>query len=346
MSVSTAPRSRGRHTTRWAISGGSGFLGLALARRLAADGAGVRSLDRVPLDEPGLEAFVGDIRSGPDATRLCHGADVLVHAAAALPIRGPTRELRSVNVDGTAELLRAARKAGVRRIVVVSSAVVYGLLPAPVSEDAEPQPIEPYGRSKLEAERMALAEGAVVLRPTAFVGPGRLGVFGILFRFVSEGRRVYTLGPGRNRYQLLDVDDLVEAILLAAERPVEGETFNVGAAEPGTVRDELEALIRHAGTQSRVTPLPARPARATLATLDLLGLSPLSRWHYASADRDVVFDTSRARALLGWTPGYTNAEALARAYDSYVMVGERQSPGRSHREPWRERALTVVRRLS
>jgi nucleoside-diphosphate-sugar epimerase len=346
MSVSTAPRSRGRHSTRWAISGGSGFLGLALARRLVADGAAVRSLDRVPLAEPGVEAFVGDIRSGPDAARLCRKADVLVHAAAALPVRGRARELRSVNVDGTAELLRAARKAGVRRVVVVSSAVVYGLLPAPVSEDAEPQPIEPYGRSKLEAERLALAEGAVVLRPTAFVGPGRLGVFGILFRFVSEGRRVYTLGPGRNRYQLLDVDDLVDAILLAPNRPVEGQTFNLGTAEPGTVRDELEALVRHAGTQSRVTPLPARPARAALAALDLLGLSPLSRWHYASADRDVVFDTSLAQALLGWKPGHTNADALARAYDSYVMTGERQSPGRTHREPWRERALTVVRRLS
>lgn len=346
MSVSRAPRSRGRHTTTWAISGGSGFLGLTLAHRLAADGASVRSLDRVPLGEPGVEAIVGDIRSSRDAARLCHGADVLVHAAAALPVRGSARELRSVNVHGTGVLLRAAREAGVHRVVVASSAVVYGLLPAPVSEDAEPQPIEQYGRSKLAAERLALAERAVVLRPTAFVGPGRLGVFGVLFRFVSEGRRVYTLGPGRNRYQLLDVDDLVEAILLASDRPVEGETFNLGAADPGTVRDELEALVRHAGTQSRVTPLPVRPARAALATLDLLGLSPLSRWHYASADRDVVLDTSRAQKLLGWTPGYTNADALTRAYDSYVIAGERRSPGQTHREPWRERALTVVRRLS
>lgn len=332
--------------TTWAISGGGGFLGLTLARRLAADGVGVRSLDRVSHDEPGGEAFAGDIRSLDDAARLCLGADVLVHAAAALPSRGTARELRSVNVDGTATLLRAAREAGVRRVVFVSSAVVYGLLPAPVAEDAEPRPIEPYGRSKLEAERLALADGAVVLRPTAFLGPGRLGVFGILFRFVREGRRIYTLGAGRNRYQLLDVDDLVEAIVLAAERPVEGGTFNLGAAHPRTVREELEALVGHAGTRSRVTPLPAGPARASLAALDLLGLSPLSRWHYASADRDLVLDTSRAQTLLGWTPRFANADALARAYDSYLMRADGLSPGKTHREPWRERALTVVRRLS
>lgn len=332
--------------TTWAISGGSGFLGLRLARRLVADGLRVRSLDPVPLGEPGVEAIVGDIRGHDDVARLCRGADVLVHAAAALPIRSSAGELRSVNVDGTATLLRQAREAGVRRLVILSTAVVYGLQPAPAAEDAEPRSIEAYGRAKLEAERLALAEGAVVLRPTTFLGPGRLGVFGILFRFVREGRRVYTLGSGRNRYQLLDVDDLVDAILLAAERPVSAETFNLGADAPGTVREELEALVRHAGTRSRVTPLPAGPARVALATLDRLGLSPLSRWHYASADQDVVLDTTRAKALLGWTPRFSDADALARAYDWYVLEGAALPTGDTHRLPWRERALTLVRRLS
>ncbi len=330
----------------WAISGGSGFLGLTLARRLAARGTPVRTLDPVELAEPGVTAILGDVRSRRDAAQLCAGADVLVHAAAALPTRGSRRELRSVNVDGTAVLLRAAREAGVRRIVLVSTAVVYGLQAPPVSEHAKPQPIEEYGWTKLEAERAALSEGAVVLRPTAFVGPGRLGVFGILFRFVREGRRIYTLGPGGNRYQLLDVDDLVEAILLAAELPVEGRTLNLGADDPLPVRVELEALVRHAGTASRVTALPAGPARLALAALDRLGLSPLSRWHYSSADRDVVLDTTQATALLGWTPRHTNTDALARAYDWYAAADERLSPGATHREPWRERALTVVRRLS
>lgn len=332
--------------TVWAISGGSGFLGARLARRLLADGVLVRSLDLVPPDDPGVDAIVGDIRRPEDAAALCRDADVLVHAAAALPIRGAAAELRSINVDGTAVLLRAAERAGVRRIVMVSTAVVYGLQPPPIAEEAEPRPIEAYGRAKLEAERLVLAQAGAVLRPTAFLGPGRLGVFGILFRFVREGRRVYTLGPGRNRYQLLDVDDLVEAIRLVVARPVAGETFNLGADSPGTVREELDALVRHAGSASRVTSLPAGPARVALATLDRLGLSPLSRWHYASADRDVVLDTARAKEQLGWTPRFGNADTLARAYDWYVREGVGLPTGHTHRLPWRERAITVVRRFS
>jgi len=332
--------------TIWAISGGSGFLGRRLMQRLAATGARVRSLDPVPLAEPGIDALVGDIRRASDAAALCDGTDVLVHAAAALPTAGAAATLRSVNVDGTAVLLEAAAAAGVRRIVAISTAVVYGLQQPPVAESAELQPLEPYGRTKLEAERRCLAAGAVVLRPTAFLGPGRLGVFGILFRFVREGRRVYTLGSGRNRYQLLDVDDLVDAILLAAARPVSGETFNLGAAGVGTVREDLEELIRHAGTTSRVTPLPAPPARIALAALARTRLSPLSRWHYASADKDVVLDTARARAELAWTPRFTNAETLTRAYDWYVLEGATLPTGDTHQLLWRERALSVVRRLS
>lgn len=330
----------------WALSGGAGFLGLALARRLVACGEAVRSLDLAPVEEPGVDTLAGDIRSPGDARRLCRGADVLVHAAAALPIRGSAAELRSVNVDGTAVLLAAASEARVRRVVLVSTAVVYGLRPAPLHEAVQPRPIEPYGRTKLEAEQLALASGAAVLRPTAFVGPGRLGAFGILFRWVREGRRLYMLGDGGNRYQLLDVDDLVDALLLAAERPVAGEVLNLGARRLGTVREDLEALVRHAGSASRVTPLPAAPARAALAALARTGLSPLSAWHYRSADRDIVLDVGKAQRLLGWAPRRSNAEALARAYDWYVLEGAGAAAGTTHRSAWGERALALVRRLS
>src|SRR2546421_3682753 len=103
----------------WAISGGAGFLGLHLARRLLADGHAVRTLDVAPLGEPELEGSVeelrGDVRDPSAARRLVDGADVLVHAAAALPIRGSRREISSVNVDGTATVLAAALEADVSR---------------------------------------------------------------------------------------------------------------------------------------------------------------------------------------------------------------------------------------
>src|SRR4051812_25723167 len=115
---------------RWAITGGAGFLGLHLARRLLADGHEVRTLDLAPLDDAELERWVeelhGDVRDPADAARLADGADVLVHAAAALPIQASRESIRSVNVEGTAVVLGAALEAGVRRAGLVSSPAGYG----------------------------------------------------------------------------------------------------------------------------------------------------------------------------------------------------------------------------
>ena len=116
---------------RVSISGGAGFLGLHLARRLVADGHDVRILDLAPLDDAVLggrvEEIAGDIRVTVDARRLVDGAEVLVHAAAALPIQSSREAIRSVNVQGTAEVLTAALEAGVRRVVLISSTAVYGV---------------------------------------------------------------------------------------------------------------------------------------------------------------------------------------------------------------------------
>src|SRR5437667_5251427 len=243
----------------WAISGGAGFLGLHLARRLLADGHDVRTLDVVPLDDAELERSVeelrGDVRDGGDVRRLVAEADVVVHAAAALPIQASRNSIRSVNVSGTENLLRAARDAGVRRVVFISSTAVYGVPEKhPIEEDDPLVGVGWYGESKIDAEalcRVAAVETTIV-RPKTFIGPERLGVFEILFDWIREGRRIYILGRGHNRYQLLGVEDLVEAIVRAAAEPAAaGKTFNAGATQFGTVRDDLGALIAHAGSTSR-----------------------------------------------------------------------------------------------
>jgi nucleoside-diphosphate-sugar epimerase len=286
----------------WAISGGAGFLGLHLARRLLADGHEVRSLDLVPLDEPGLTVHElrGDVRDEAACRELVEGARILVHAAAALPIRGSRDEIRSVNVDGTLTLLAAAAEAGVKRVVHVSSTAVYGVPEKhPIEEDDPLVGVGHYGESKIQAEEICRAFrrrglDCVILRPKTFIGPERLGVFEILFDWIREGRRIYVLGDGSNRYQLLAVDDLVEAIVLAArKRAAGGQTLNIGAAEFGTVRSDLQALIDHAGSSSRITPIPVGPAEAVLRALELARLSPLAEWHYKTAHRDSFVDVSR-----------------------------------------------------
>src|SRR5215211_7147095 len=339
---------------QWAISGGAGFLGLHLARRLLASGHAVRSLDLVPLDEPGLavEELRGDIRDERRAQQLVAGARILVHAAAALPIRGSRREIRSVNVDGTLTLLSAAAEAGVRRVVFVSSTAVYGVPDKhPIDEDDPLDGVGHYGESKIEAERVCRAFverglDCVILRPKTFIGPERLGVFEILFDWVREGRRIYVLGDGSNRYQLLAVNDLVEAIVRAAEADVAGEVFNVGATEFGTVRSDLEALIAHAGTLSRLRAIPARPAEVALRALELAHVSPLVEWHYKTASRDSYVDVSKAQRLLGWNATKSNVETLVENYDWYAAHRkELKSTGVTHRVPWNQQALRVLKRL-
>ncbi len=342
---------------RWAISGGAGFLGLHLARRLLADGYDVRTLDVVPLDDPGLEGSVeelrGDVRHPADARRLTEGADVLVHAAAALPIQASRESIRSVNVEGAAVTLGAALEGGVGRAILVSSTAVYGVPKVhPLSEDAPLVGVGHYGESKIEAERVAQDFGRrgldiVILRPKTFLGPERLGVFEILFDWIREGRRIPILGDGTNRYQLLAVEDLVEATVAAAGADVAGETFNVGATEFGTVRSDLEALIDHAGSGSRLRPVPARPAELALRTLELLRLSPLAEWHYRTAHRDSFVDVSKAERLLGFQPRLSNAQALRETYDWYLEHrGQMRSAGVTHRVPWDQRALGLLKRLS
>jgi nucleoside-diphosphate-sugar epimerase len=342
---------------QWAISGGAGFLGLHLCRRLLAEGNDVRTLDLAPLDDPELageiEELRADVRDPAEARRLVRGADVLVHAAAALPIRGSGREIRSVNVEGTATLLAAALEVGVRRVVHISTTAVYGIPDThPLSEDAPLQGVGHYGRSKIEAEEVCRSFATrgleiVVLRPKTFIGPERLGVFEILFDWVREGRRIYVLGDGRNRYQLLAVEDLVEAIVLAAAADVAGETLNVGAEEFGSVRSDLEQLIAHAGSESRVTPVPARPAELVLRTLELARLSPLAEWHYKTAHHDSYVDVAKANDLLGWQPLFSNVEALTRTYEWYLAHrGTLAAAGTTHRVPWNQRALALLRRIS
>jgi nucleoside-diphosphate-sugar epimerase len=343
---------------RWAISGGAGFLGLHLARRLLADGHAVRTLDVVPLDDPELEQAVeelrGDVRSPEDARRLVAGADVLVHAAAALPIRVSRRAIWSVNVEGTATVLAAAREAGVRRHVLISSTAVYGVPKVhPIFEDSPLVGVGHYGESKIEAERVTQEFGRrgleyTIIRPKTFVGPERLGVFEILFDWIREGRRIYVLGQGTNRYQLLAVEDLVEAIVLAADSDAaRNEVLNVGAREFATVREDLGELIEHAGSSSRLTRVPAKPAEVALRALELLRVSPLAEWHYKTAHRDSYVDVSKAERLLGWTPRWSNAESLCRTYDWYLAHrDDLRAAGVTHRVPWNQQALGLLKRIS
>ncbi|MFN8224850.1 MAG: NAD-dependent epimerase/dehydratase family protein [Gaiellales bacterium] len=343
--------------SRVAITGGAGFLGLHLARRLVADGHEVRTLDVVPLDDAGLEPVVeevhGDVRNEADARRAVAGADVVVHAAAALPIQASRQAIRSINVEGAAIVMSAALEAGVRRLVLISSTAVYGVPEQhPIHEGDPLVGVGWYGESKIDAEKLCGQFGrrglqSVIIRPKTFVGPERLGVFEILFDWIREGRRIPILGTGANRYQLLAVEDLVDAVVRSFDAPVAGLALNVGAGEFGTVREDLEALIAHAGSESTLWPVPAKPAELALRALELAHLSPLAEWHYKTAHKDSFVSIDAARRLLGWEPKLSNAQTLCSTYDWYLdHLDEMRGAGVTHRVPWDQRALGLLKRFA
>jgi nucleoside-diphosphate-sugar epimerase len=335
-----------------AVTGGAGFVGRSVGALLLRQGCRVRSLDLDPGEpRPGIEHVRGDIRDGALVRRVASGADVLIHAAAALPLWKP-REIRSINVDGTRAVFEAAVAAQVPRIVHVSTTAVYGVPGrGPILESDPLVATDDYSASKIEAEEVARSfRGRLcvaILRAKLVVGPGRLGIFDLVFDWARRGKHIPVLGSGENPYQMVHVEDLSGAVWLAATRPPEvaGDTFNVAAERFGTLRQDFQALLDHAGFGRRVVCLPERPAVAALRILERLGLSPLSRSIYGAAGKVSFVSIEKARARLGWAPAYGNAEALAESYDWYVAHHEefRGKAGVTHRSPLRQGALAIVR---
>jgi nucleoside-diphosphate-sugar epimerase len=238
-------------------------------------------------------------------------------------------------------------------VVHVSSTAVYGIPDHhPLREEDPLHGVGPYGEAKVEAESVCLqyrARGLCVpiLRPKSFVGPERLGVFALLYDWAEDGRNFPVLGPGTNRYQLLDVEDLCEAIHLAGTLDAArvNDTFNIGAKEFGTLREDYQAVLDRAGRGKRIVSLPAAPAIWTLRLLERLRLSPLYRWVYETVTEDSYVAIDRAERVLGFRPRYSNREALLRNFEWYLANRARfqHASGVSHRVPWKQGILRLAK---
>ena len=340
------------------ITGGAGFLGINLIRHLHAAGYELTSLDLEPFTYPDMQPHVrevrGDIRNRADVDRAMDGVRFVIHGAAALPLYTP-EDIHTTDVDGTRVVFESARAHNVERAVHVSSTAVYGVPERhPIYEDDPMVGVGPYGKAKIEAEAVCLTfrkAGMIVpiVRPKSFVGPERLGVFAMLYDWALEGHNFPVLGNGHNRYQLLDVEDLCEAIRLCLELPAErvNDTFNIGAKEFGTIRADYQAVLDHAGKGKRIIGTPAGPAIFALRVLEKLGVSPLYAWVYETAAKESFVSIEKAQRQLGYAPKYSNRDALIRNFDWYVAHLDhfKQASGVSHRVPWKQGALGLIKKL-
>jgi len=337
------------------VTGGSGYFGTILVDRLLAGGDRVRVLDVNPpsgRDAGAVEFVEADVRDLDAVRKACAGVDVVLHNVAQVPLARDRDLFWTVNVAGTANVLVAARDAGVGKVVHTSSSAIFGVPESnPVTEETPGRPVEAYGRAKLEAEMLCreAATGGLdvtVVRPRTILGHGRLGIMALLFELVAEGAPVFLLGSGDNRYQFVHASDLAEGCLLAAARP--GATvYNLGAAEFGTMRETLQALVDHAGTGARLRSLPVKPAKLAMAAASRAGLAPFAPYHWLLYSESLWFDTTKARTELGWQPQHSNAGMVIESYEWFLAHRHDADTGaRSHHQsPVRLGLLKLLKRL-
>lgn len=338
------------------ITGGSGFLGINLTRLLLARGHQVGVIDIAAFDYPErsqIDFHQGDIRDRAALDKAFAGADMVVHTAAALPLYSK-EDIYTTDIVGSRNVCEAAFAAGAQRMVHISSTAVYGIPDHhPLLETDRLQGVGPYGVAKIEAEKACEAfreKGMIVpvIRPKSFIGPERLGVFAMLYDWASTGHHWPVIGKGDNLYQYLDVEDLCEAIYLCLTLPADrvNDTFNIGAKEFGTMKQDFQAVLDHAGKGKRVIAFPVATLMVwTLRILEAFKLSPLYKWVYETAYKDSFVSIEKAEQKLGYKPRYSNRDALIRNYDWYVAnVGKfAGSTGVSHRVPWSQGILSVLK---
>jgi nucleoside-diphosphate-sugar epimerase len=340
---------------RCLVTGGSGFFGHLLIRRLLARGDQVRSFDIIPSDD-GLEGVAfqqGDIRDREAVGRACDGIDIVYHNVAQQPLSKDPELMRTVNLDGTRNLLSAAFERGVSKTIFTSSTAIFGIpSELPIRRSTPATPCEPYGRTKVQSEALCrdyIEKGldVTLVRPRTILGHGRLGIFQMLFEWIRDGRNVPVLDQGANTFQFIHADDLADATIRASHVPGP-RVYNIGTDRFGTMRQVLEALCEYAKTGSAVKSLPSAPVQWIASAAGHLGLSPLGAYHYLAYGKPNYFDISDAVEELGWRPRYSNDEMMIASYDWYVQNREQVLNSRwtsPHRSPVKQGLLHLAIRL-
>jgi UDP-glucose 4-epimerase len=335
------------------VTGGAGFFGGVLKRTLLSEGMRCISVDICPDEDehPNLVKEQVDIldTSALDRVFASEPIDGVVHCAAILAHGSKERShVERGNILGTQNVVEAMSRHSVRQLVFTSTNCLWGDgRKEPISEEDQPKPVEVYGHAKLEAEKIIRKHrgiNAVIIRCPTIIDSGRLGLLAILFEFIDEGRRVWTVGGGRNRYQFICGKDLAKACIMALDHP-ESDTFHIGSDNVKPLAEVYEYAINKSRSKSSVCSLPRNVAIPAMKLAYKLGVSPLGPYHYKMIAEDFVFNTDKIKRLLGWKPTRTNEEML---WDAYRYYSENRREIESRRDVSDHRRATdmgVIRLL-
>jgi len=341
------------------ITGAAGFLGLHLAKKFNTNSFDLTLSDIqnfIKKDYSNGKFLKADIRNSNKMDEFTKNKDAIIHAAAALPLWSK-KDIYDINVNGTKNLLKNCLKNKVKHFVYISSTAVYGVPKKhPVYESDQLVGVGAYGKSKIQAEKLCKIYrkkglNVTIIRPKTFIGTHRLGVFEILFDWIKDGKKIPVIGTGKNRYQLLDVDDLTEAVLrlvLFKNKQKINSEFNIGAKKFKTIQKDLNSLFNYAKSGSNLFPTPAMPIKTVLFILEKLKLSPLYKWVYATADKDSYVSIKKIEKVLSWSPKYSNSQSLIKSYkwylENYTQI-KSHKPGITHTVGWKQGILGFFKRF-
>ena len=342
------------------VTGGCGFLGFHVCLKLQKKYSKILviDIDEFRKDEypKNVEYKKMDVRDLEALKTAFKGYDAVVHAAAALPL-WKEKDIYTTNIDGMRNVLEAAKINKIKRVVHISSTAVYGVPDHhPLYETDELIGVGPYGITKIKAEGICeeyRKKGMIigVARPKTFIGTERLGVFQILYDWVEAGALIPTIGDGKNRYQLLEVGDLVDAIYLLLKKPakIANDTYNIGAKNTKPIEEYLMEFFKSVNSKSSVMKTPAGLLIFFLEIFWMLRISPLYKWVYGTAHKDSFVSIEKAEKKLGWKPQFTEAQALKHAYDWYKKHETEVkglASGITHRVAWKQGILEPFKAIA
>lgn len=316
------------------VTGGAGFLGVNLAKKLLSLGFEVSLFDFLPLRDVLLQKKVhfilGDIQNKQDVYNAVRGHEYIVHTAALLFNNLPRERIFGVNVKGTNNILDASLRQKIRRFVYISSTEVYGQSKHPDTETRDLHPSGNYAESKVHAEALCKEYALkglsiVILRPRTLLGFGKLGIFEKIFHSISVGKPVFLLGTGNNLFQFLFISDLIDVIVKALMlKTSKYEVFNVGSKLFSTWRFNIEAVISKARSHSKIISLPILPILSITKHVPFLKVVST---HYENIAYDSFVSTYKTEKLLRWQPKISDKDLLLDCYDEYVRKSNNNKIG-------------------
>lgn len=308
------------------ITGGAGFFGSILKKQLIEQGNQVISIDLQPdkYENANFIAYQGNICDESIMTKIFsqYKFDAVFHCAALLAhVKKDLKKLWASNVEGTRNLLKFCEDHQVPKIIFISSNCLWGKnFNSLVTENETPDPIEIYGKSKLEGEQILLASKmlkSVIFRCPTIMDEGRLGLLGILFDFIDKNKKLWVVGDGSNRYQFIYAKDLANACILAVNYN-QSDIFNIGSDNVKSFNEVYSYVIKKSGSSSQIKHLPKQLTIWGMKLCYMLGISPLGPYQYKMIASNFIFDTTKIKTKLGFQPTLTNEEMMLKAYTYYA----------------------------